>query len=388
MNYWDIYGVQTMSKILDREIFTIANRAHYTGASDIPKLFPSPDNMYACPALVFYMKKYPDDARDYTPWQKRLFTRGHELEPIVALMARRNKSYQLRYYPRDVILTEKKLLNSPLKQYYMDEILADQPLEPMPVVSEDKPLFYPRRAIIADERIRSHMDYTIWTSTRKRGYGEIKTCNQGVFNWVQREGPLEDWIIQVQTGLVSSARDWGCIFVLQPDTWQYKEFPFEASIDLQKEIIERSMVIWEDIQAGSRPERLYDLLGWNKTCQKCIYKHLCLKNEFIDRRKLVSSGVMQECDDYDLLRMLQELQHSREQKDETTEEYNQILKAIENWWVDRESDMDMPITRIDAPGTWLFRPYVRRKSLDEGITRHRRLTVRFYEQEREKRRKK
>jgi putative phage-type endonuclease len=201
---------------------------------------------YGCRRQLWYEKReaipdYPVVAEK----QEALFERGHTLEPII-------------------------------RERYMRETGRRVSLQDVIRNPEHEELLYHPDGIVHDE------------SRPGPGILECKTAGREVFYKMKRDGLPEDYIAQIQHGMLVSGFEWGSFAVLWPDGWQWQCFDIERDQGLIEFMEPLALALWGMVQDGVEPPRLDPQKS--PQCQKCAWRSSC-------QGKALLEGVAEEGED-------------------------------------------------------------------------------------------
>jgi predicted phage-related endonuclease len=104
------------------------------------------------------------------------------------------------------------------------------------------------------------------------GYLEIKCVGRESFHRIKRDGIPEDYILQVQHGLMVTGWQWGSYAVFWPDGWQLLWWDVERDDVLIRNLMDAEIRTWAMVQSGEMPERL---APGDRRCAKCCYRKSC-----------------------------------------------------------------------------------------------------------------
>jgi predicted phage-related endonuclease len=104
------------------------------------------------------------------------------------------------------------------------------------------------------------------------GVLEIKSVGRDVFYKVKREGLPEDYILQLQHGMLCTGCNWGYFAIGCRDNGELLYWRAEGNQLLQDSIVAESLDFWRGVQSGEMPERLEPD---DKRCQKCEFRKSC-----------------------------------------------------------------------------------------------------------------
>jgi putative phage-type endonuclease len=186
---------------------------------------------YGCRRRLWYDKREVVPDYPVNPQKTEdLFARGHALEPIIR--ERYMQDTGRRVTLQDII----RHPAHPELLYHPDGIIHD-PEKPGP------------------------------------GILECKTAGREVFYRMKREGLPDDYVAQIQHGMMVSGFEWGSFAVLWPDGWQMLP-PFDVKRDhgLIEYMQPRAQGLWAMVQDEVEPPRLEPK---SPQCQKCAWRSSC-----------------------------------------------------------------------------------------------------------------
>lgn len=195
------------------------------GGSDIAGIF----NMgYGCALRVWRDKRgqSPDNPDEDAP----LLELGHVLEPFFA------KRYEK--------LTGRQVHPEPMHRH---------PDIPYLLVHTDRGIIDPERPDM--------------------GVLEIKAVGRNVFYKMKRQGVTEDYVLQLQHGLLVTGRKWGEFAIGNRDSGELlPPTRIEADPEVHKAILDHAPVFWAQVENGPAP----DLLDPDDPrCEWCRYRNSC-----------------------------------------------------------------------------------------------------------------
>jgi putative phage-type endonuclease len=224
-----------MQTLKEREAF-LAARKSYLGASDVASVLNVGN--WGCSRKLAYDKN--GFQPDFEEEQKRVFSRGHRLEPVAAA------------YYKDV--TGRKLIK-PTTKFAVDREFLAANLD---------------RIVISDHR----EDY---------GYLEIKVLSRETFKKIQKEGMPDDYILQLQYGMAVSGLKWGAFAVYWADNDELLHWDMEADESLGLQLLDKAEVWWySSVYGKSIPEALP--LG-SKACKECVFRVTCRSTNVVDEKE-------------------------------------------------------------------------------------------------------
>lgn len=119
-----------------------------------------------------------------------------------------------------------------------------------------------------------HVDRLIHDLARLNDYGylEIKCLGREMFQRVKRDGLPEDYILQVQHGLMCSGLQWGSYAVFWADGWELLWWDVPRDEAIITRLREQAIETWRMVENGPLPERL---LPDDRRCASCEYRRSC-----------------------------------------------------------------------------------------------------------------
>ena len=107
---------------------------------------------------------------------------------------------------------------------------------------------------------------------RDVGVLENKAVGNDVFWKIKREGLPEDYILQLQHGMLVTQSDWGSFAIGSRNSGELLHWDVLKNEVLWDRIIAEGTTFWEEVQTGRMPERLEPD---DHRCQKCEYRKSC-----------------------------------------------------------------------------------------------------------------
>lgn len=118
-----------------------------------------------------------------------------------------------------------------------------------------------------------HVDRIIRAQERPEpGVLEIKALGRAMFAKVKREGILEDYVLQVQQGMLVAGMPWGGFAVMNRDDGELLHWDVERDEDICQSIREQAPLFWAKVENGPAPDMLDPE---DRRCQKCQYRRQC-----------------------------------------------------------------------------------------------------------------
>lgn len=126
------------------------------------------------------------------------------------------------------------------------------------------------------EYLLVHIDRTLYDESRggpdNPGVLEIKAVGRAAFYKYKREGLPEDYILQLQHGMLVSLRTWGAFSVMSRDSGELAHWDVERDEAICAEILAEGPAFWATVENGPMPDMLEPD---DKRCQKCPYRKSC-----------------------------------------------------------------------------------------------------------------
>lgn len=118
-----------------------------------------------------------------------------------------------------------------------------------------------------------HIDREIIDPAREGpGVLEIKALGRAMFYKVKREGILEDYILQVNQGMLVKGYTWGAFAVMNRDNGDLIYWDVERDEALCELILQDGVAFWGTVENGPAPEMLEPD---DKRCGRCEYRRSC-----------------------------------------------------------------------------------------------------------------
>lgn len=122
---------------------------------------------------------------------------------------------------------------------------------------------------------------------RDVGVLEIKSVGRDVFYKIKREGLPEDYILQLQHGMLVTESEWGSFAIGSRDSGELLQWDVPKDEVLAGLIITEGQAFWQEVQSGLMPDRLEPD---DRRCQTCEYRRSCqgaalMETEFRDQRE-------------------------------------------------------------------------------------------------------
>jgi predicted phage-related endonuclease len=138
------------------------------------------------------------------------------------------------------------------------------------VIEREEPTVHPEHP-----ELRVNVDYMIDDPTddnREVGVLEIKSVGRAMFQKIKREGLPEDYILQLQHGILVTESDWGAFAIGSRDSGELASWEVEKDRVLCDLIVAEGVAFWAEVQSGQMPDRLDPD---DHRCQKCEYRKSC-----------------------------------------------------------------------------------------------------------------
>jgi predicted phage-related endonuclease len=177
----------------------------------------------------------------------------------------RDKRDEIPDYPRDQ--TDEMELGNVLEPFFAEKY--KQKTGRNVVVLKD-PVVHPQHS-----ELRVNVDRMVMDAKHDEGEAgvlEIKSVGRAVFYKVKREGLPEDYILQLQHGMLVTESDWGAFAIGCRDNGELLDWDVAKDDMLQSLIIAEGKAFWYEVQEGLMPERLEPD---DHRCQKCEYRRSC-----------------------------------------------------------------------------------------------------------------
>jgi len=209
---------------IDRSVF-LAERKKGVGGSDVASVF---NVGYGCRRRLFYDKR--NVPPDYPEPENDAIALGAYLEPFFGE-----------------------------KYAQMTGRLVD--VRPEPLIHPEYP------------ELRVNVDRMVDDSNRDQpGVLELKAVGRAVFYKIKREGLPEDYILQLQHGMVVAGTPWGSYGIGSRDSGELLHWDVDRDSVLADLIVAEDRAFWRQVQSGDIPDRLEPD---DSRCQKCQYRKSC-----------------------------------------------------------------------------------------------------------------
>jgi predicted phage-related endonuclease len=216
----------------DRAVF-LAERKKGIGGSDVASLFNAG---YGCRLRLWRDKR--EEVPDYPHDETDVMELGQVLEPFFA------EKYKRKTGRNVVVLAE--------------------------------PVVHPTHTELRVNVDRMVNDVT--DENRNVGVLEIKSVGRAVFYKVKREGLPEDYILQLQHGILVTESEWGSFAIGSRDSGELLHWDVEKDDTICELIIAEGKAFWREVVEGIMPDRLEPD---DPRCQKCEYRRSCQGNALI-----------------------------------------------------------------------------------------------------------
>jgi predicted phage-related endonuclease len=110
------------------------------------------------------------------------------------------------------------------------------------------------------------------------GVLEIKSVGREVFYRIKREGLPEDYILQLQHGLLASGYSWGSFAIGSRDSGELLWWDVERDESICTNILSEALAFWALVQNGPIPDALDPD---DRRCQRCEYRNSCQGNALV-----------------------------------------------------------------------------------------------------------
>ena len=176
---------------------------------------------------------------------------------------------------------------------------------------------YPYLRVNIDRMINDTAD-----TNREVGVLEIKSVGRSMFYKIKREGLPEDYILQLQQGILVTGSDWGAFAIGSRDTGELLHWDVMRDDALGALIIAEGGAFWQEVLSGEKPDRLDPD---DRRCQKCEYRRSCQGAALLDSQP--SEGMAQDETLRPILTEYLERKVLLDQAEELTNESKEQLKT-------------------------------------------------------------
>ena len=171
--------------------------------------------------------------------------------------------------------------------------------------------------------LRVNVDRLIIEESRSgMGVLEIKSQGRTVFYKTKREGLPEDYVLQLQHGMLVTNLQWGAFAIGCRDTGELEAWDVERDEDICRAIVDEAPIFWDLVQNSAEgPERLEPD---DRRCSKCEYRRTCQGNALI---QIADTGDIPQAEEIrPFLATYDERKVLSEQAEELLEEAKEELK--------------------------------------------------------------
>lgn len=194
------------------------------------------------------------------------------------------------------------------------------------------------------------------------GVLEIKACGREMFYQIRRQGLPEDYILQLQHGMLVTNRTWGAYAVMNRDNAELMHWDVERDEAVCNLILEEGPIFWATVENGPAPEMLDPD---DKRCHGCEYSLSCQGAALLP---LDTSGEMPQAGDlYELIEEYRRLDamycHKLADNSRGTET-DLWMEAVKSEIKSRLGERQAVLVGGDKV---YFRPQDGRETLDTGI---------------------
>lgn len=128
-----------------------------------------------------------------------------------------------------------------------------------------------------------HVDRIIYSSHRPDlGVLECKAVGRAMYWKIKREGMPEDYILQLQHGMLVTNLQWGSFAVMNRDNGDLLWWDVSRDEAVCREILQEGPIFWAQVQNGPAPEPLDPE---DRRCQTCEYRLSCQGNALVSVAK-------------------------------------------------------------------------------------------------------
>lgn len=118
-----------------------------------------------------------------------------------------------------------------------------------------------------------HVDRIIRSEHRPDlGVLEIKAVGRGVYAKIKREGMPEDYVLQLQHGMLVTGLQWGSFAVLNRDNGELLWWDVKREEDACQMILEEAPLFWAEVENGPSPDTLDPE---DSRCGSCQFARQC-----------------------------------------------------------------------------------------------------------------
>lgn len=298
----------------------LERRQHYIGGSDCASMFADPrlpsfgkDGIrYGCARRLVYEKQGREPDFKRTRREEQNFSRGHDLEPLVAkkFVAENGLGLKVRRYP-----PHRMSRSHPHAGVNLDYHIVG----------------------VNDEQLSNIFGASGLASGP--GVLECKTANEFVFAEVaDKKGAIVDYVFQSQHAMAVTGNNWSIFAVLGfgAALWDLSWFPMLADKRLGQRILQRTGEVWDMVEGRAE---LPPPLPQPDVCDRCVhcpFRKSCLGSAFVPA--LPTDGVY----------------HERPDLLELAVEYRQAQQAEVAAKARKDAIGKLLITQVDKNGRFLL----------------------------------
>lgn len=210
-----------------------------------------------------------DHAREQWLEERRKGIGGSDCASLfnIGYGCRRRLWYDKRAVPEDFEREETKLmkLGRVLEPFFAEEFARQTDR----IVSISNSCEHP-----TIPQLRVNADRLQWKTIPGFGMGilEIKSVGREVFYRVKREGLPEDYILQLQHGMLVIGAKWGSFAIGSRDSGDLLWWDVDADQRIHEQILEEAPKFWALVENGPAPDRLDPE---DRRCQSCSWRVTC-----------------------------------------------------------------------------------------------------------------
>ncbi len=131
--------------------------------------------------------------------------------------------------------------------------------------------------------LRVNVDRFVWKDYGDHGEGfgvlEIKSCGRAAFYKYKREGLPEDYILQLQWGMMVTGATWGSFAIGCRDDGNLMYWDHEADAKLHAEMLAAGPAFWATVENGPIPDALEPD---DRRCQQCEFRVTCQGSALVE----------------------------------------------------------------------------------------------------------
>jgi predicted phage-related endonuclease len=225
----------------------LAERRRFIGGSDSASLFPE-ETKYGCTTRLWFDKN--NRPADYArpEQEEKILKRGQIWENIVALYFSEYTGMKVRRIGQRISKT------FPIMGVNMDRQIVG-------VTTEQLKAAFPNST-----------DIQAMEGDCGPGYLECKTANPFMYAKMLKDGVPNDYVLQVNHGLVVTGYKWGVFAVLEPSFGEFSTFPYVWKPNLGQEQISRAIAFNEILLTADKPPLPAVL---DSRCKGCLWRKSC-----------------------------------------------------------------------------------------------------------------